>query len=89
MSRQRLHVQSARGRIIIKKEVRLGGKIKKLIRGRGFGFIATEDGEDVFFHRSAVRGIRFDTLKEGDKVKFDLGSGSKGPEAVDVSLVRG
>ena len=64
------------------------GKIKKIIRERGFGFITTEDGKEVFFHRSALQGIRFDTLKEGDKVKFDLERSHKGPRAVDVSLVR-
>ncbi|MBA7690798.1 hypothetical protein ES703_99330 [subsurface metagenome] len=64
------------------------GKIRRLIR-EGFGFITAEDGKDVFFHRSALRGISFDTLKEGDKVKFDLKRSHKGPQAVNVSLVRG
>ena len=64
------------------------GKIKKLIRDRGFGFIIAE-GKDVFFHTSALRGISFDTLKEGDKVKFDLQRGSKArPQAVNVSLIK-
>ncbi len=65
------------------------GKIRRLIRRKGFGFITAEDGKDVFFHRSALQGIRFDTLKEGDKVKFDLTRGLRGPQAVNVSLIRG
>jgi len=53
----------------------LEGKIKKIIRERGFGFITTEDGKEVFFHRSALQGIRFDTLKEGDKVSVIYSGG--------------
>jgi CspA family cold shock protein len=66
----------------------LEGKIKKLIRGRGFGFISS-GGKDIFFHCSALQGISFDTLKEGDRVKFDLERGDRGPQAVNVSLIRG
>ena len=62
----------------------LKGKIKKLIRERGFGFIAAEDGKEVFFHRSALAGEDFDALEEGTSVEFDLESGSKGPQGVNV-----
>ncbi len=48
------------------------GTIARLIRDRGYGFITTEDGKDVFFHRSALRGLRFDSLKEGQSVEFEL-----------------
>ena len=64
------------------------GKIKRLIRGRGFGFISAEDGTEVFFHRSALEGMNFDTLEEGDSVEFDLEKGYKGPRAVNVRVVR-
>ncbi len=60
------------------------GKIKRLIRERGFGFITPEDGDDVFFHRSALAGEDFDALEEGTSVEFDLESGTKGPRAVNV-----
>jgi len=66
----------------------LKGKIKRLIRGRGFGFISAEDGTEVFFHRSALEGMNFDTLEEGDSVEFDLEKGYKGPRAVNVRVVR-
>jgi CspA family cold shock protein len=49
------------------------GTIKKLVSARGFGFIAQDDGTEIFFHRSQVTGDRFDALKEGDKVTFEKG----------------
>ena len=60
------------------------GKIKRLIRERGFGFITTEDGEDVFFHRSALAGEDFDALEDGANVEFDLEKGPKGRRATNV-----
>jgi len=66
----------------------LEGKIRRLIRG-GFGFITAEDEEDVFFHRSRLRGISFDTLKEGDRVKFELERDYRGLRATNISLIRG
>ena len=65
------------------------GKIKRLIRGKGFGFITAQDGTNVFFHRSRLQRISFDTLKEGDRVKFDLERGVKGLRAVRVRPIRG
>jgi len=62
------------------------GRIKRLMRDRGYGFIATEDGKDIFFHRTALRGLRFDSLKEGQSVEFEVETGPKGPRAVDVRL---
>lgn len=60
------------------------GKIKKLIKERGFGFITAEDGKEIFFHRSAVEGENFDTLEEDTSVEFDLEEGPKGPRATNV-----
>jgi len=51
------------------------GTIKKLVTDRGFGFILPE-GEtrnDLFFHRSDVRGTEYESLREGDQVTFDEG----------------
>jgi len=62
----------------------LKGKIKRLIKERGFGFITTEDGKEVFFHRSALEGENFDALEEGAGVEFDLEEGPKGPRATNV-----
>jgi CspA family cold shock protein len=60
------------------------GTIKRLIRDRGFGFIRAEDGQEVFFHRSALQDLDFDGLHEGDKVEFELERGNKGLRAVRV-----
>lgn len=62
------------------------GKIKKLVQGKGFGFISS-GGNDVFFHRSALQGTSFDTLEEGGRVKFDLEKGLRGPKAVNIRLI--
>ena len=63
------------------------GKIKKLIRDRGFGFISAEEGKDIFFHRSDLDGIDFDALEEGNSVDFNLESGPKGPRAVNIKII--
>jgi CspA family cold shock protein len=59
------------------------GKIKRLT-DRGFGFIDTGDGNDMFFHMSAVEGTTFDQLHEGQRVSFNPGQGPKGPRAENV-----
>ena len=61
------------------------GNIKRLIRDRGFGFITTEDGKEVFFHRSALAEGDFDALEEGTSVEFNMETGPKGPRAANVS----
>ncbi len=62
------------------------GKISRLIRDRGFGFIAVEGGKDVFFHRSALAEGGFDALVEGTGVEFDLENEPKGPRAANVRV---
>jgi len=62
------------------------GRIRRLMRDRGYGFITTEDGKDIFFHQTALRGLRFDSLKEGQSVEFEVETGPKGPRAVEVRL---
>ena len=61
------------------------GKIKKLVTDKGFGFIEG-DRDDMFFHHSAVVGITFEELREGQTVEYDVGSGPKGPRAENVKL---
>ncbi len=65
------------------------GKIKSLVRRRGFGFITAEDGKEVFFHYSALVGKDFNTLEEGTNVVFDIEQGPKGPRAVGIILKKG
>ena len=62
------------------------GTIKKLTE-KGFGFIETSDGRDLFFHMSALQDVQFEDLKEGQSVEFDIGSGPKGERAENVRLV--
>jgi CspA family cold shock protein len=59
------------------------GTIKRLT-DKGFGFISNEAGNDFFFHNSAVEGVRFEDLREGQKVSFNEGRGPKGPRAENV-----
>ena len=67
--------------------VYLVGKIAKLIRNRGFGFISIEDQEDIFFHRSDVKVTDFKDLKKGNAVEFNMKKGPKGLRAVDIKKV--
>jgi CspA family cold shock protein len=61
------------------------GTIKRLT-DKGFGFIATGEGTEYFFHQSAVQGVRFDDLREGQRVSFTIGQGPKGPRAEGVRV---
>jgi cold shock protein len=60
------------------------GTVKWFNETKGYGFIAREKGSDVFVHYSAIRGNGFKTLKEGQRVEFELGQGPKGQQAVNV-----
>jgi cold shock protein len=61
------------------------GTIKR-ITDKGFGFIETTGGKDLFFHMSACEGVQFDALQPGQKVTFVEGQGPKGPRAESVRL---
>jgi len=65
------------------------GTIKRLITDRGFGFIQIEQGEDLFFHRSELQGVEYDSIREGQEVEFEVGQGRSGrPQAVKVRLAQ-
>ena len=60
------------------------GTVKWFNDSKGFGFITSEDGSDVFVHHTSIQGNGFKSLAEGDKVSFDIEKGPKGPKAVNV-----
>jgi CspA family cold shock protein len=59
------------------------GTIKRKV-ARGFGFISTANGTELFFHSSAVDGTTFEALQEGQRVSYTEGAGHKGPRAENV-----
>jgi len=60
------------------------GTIKKLIADKGFGFIESDRGGDLFFHHSEVEGTTIEQLQVGQMVSYEVGSGPKGPRAEKV-----
>ena len=63
------------------------GTIRRLITDRGFGFIQTDEGTDLFFHRSVLEEVDYSSLAEGQQVEFEIGQGRDGrPQAVKVKL---
>ena len=62
------------------------GTIKRLT-SKGFGFIDTGKGQDLFFHSSSVQDVSFEDLREGQKVSYTEGQSPKGPRAENVKLV--
>jgi CspA family cold shock protein len=63
------------------------GRIKKMVRDRGFGFIRGDDGKEVFFHRSGLNGADYDSLAEGDAVEYVIQEGPRGARAEHVRSV--
>jgi len=60
------------------------GKVKWFNPRKGYGFIATSDGRDIFVHYSSISGDGYKTLVEGDSVSFDIIDGDKGLRAENV-----
>jgi CspA family cold shock protein len=61
------------------------GKVKWFNPRKGYGFIATEDGRDIFVHYSSIKGDGYKTLAEGEPVTFEVVEGDKGLRAENVT----
>jgi len=66
---------------------KLQGTVKWFNAEKGFGFIESSEGGDVFVHFSAIQKEGFKTLEEGQKVEFDIVNGNRGPQASNVTIV--
>jgi CspA family cold shock protein len=62
----------------------LNGKVKWFNDAKGYGFIETTEGKDIFVHYSAIQKDGFKTLSEGQAVLFEIVEGAKGPQAANV-----
>ncbi len=66
----------------------MNGTVKWFNAEKGFGFITSEEGKDLFVHFSEIQKEGFKTLEEGEKVTFDVKEGQKGPQAANVVVVK-
>jgi CspA family cold shock protein len=69
---------------VTKGNVMTTGIISWLVKDRGFGFIKSSGGHELFFHRSQVRGVAFELLTQGQSTTFNVALGTKGFQAIDV-----
>ncbi|MGQ9472723.1 MAG: cold-shock protein [Candidatus Caldatribacteriaceae bacterium] len=63
------------------------GKVKWFSTTKGYGFIESDGGGDVFVHYTAIEGSGFKTLEQGQAVEFEIQQGAKGPQAVRVRKI--
>jgi CspA family cold shock protein len=63
------------------------GTVKWFNGDKGFGFITSDEGTDVFAHFSQINKEGFKTLEEGQKVSFDVVDGAKGPQAENITII--
>ena len=66
------------------------GRVKWFSESKGYGFVECQDedgGKDVFVHHSGIQGSGFKTLRENQRVEFEMIQGDKGPKAVNVRVI--
>ena len=64
------------------------GTVKWFSTSKGYGFVTRESGEDIFIHYSGIEGDGFRSLREGDKVEFEVEETDKGPQAGKVKTLQ-
>lgn len=64
------------------------GKIKRIVLEKGFGFIADDDGTEVFFHKTSLQGVDFSALINNQEVEFEVKKTPKGLSADSVTVVK-
>jgi CspA family cold shock protein len=67
------------------KEIYMKGTVKWFDSDKGYGFISSEEGKDIFVHFSAIQSEGYKSLQEGDQVEFDVNDGDRGPQAANVT----
>jgi cold shock protein len=70
-----------------KRRFKMQGKVKWFNAEKGFGFIESNEGGDIFVHFSAIQGEGFKTLEEGQEVEFDVVEGNRGLQAANVTRI--
>ena len=75
------HVRQQDQRTTPNPPVLAHGRVARFVAGEDFGFIDTEDGQEVYFHRNSVAGHAFDRLRVGDPVRLSITDGEKGLQA--------
>lgn len=63
------------------------GKVKWFDGSKGYGFITTEEGRDIFVHYTGINKEGFRSLEEGQNVEFEIGEGKRGEQAVNVTVI--
>ncbi len=79
----------ARNALAQETQIMPSGTVKWFNEVKGFGFLTTDDGTDIFVHYSSIQGEGFKTLTEGDKVDFEISDTPKGPQAMNVKRQAG
>jgi len=67
-----------------KEEIMARGKVKWFNAKKGYGFIATDEGKEIFVHYNEIQTDGFRTLEEGEDVEFEINTGPKGDHAIKV-----
>lgn len=63
------------------------GKVKWFNSEKGYGFITSDEGQDVFAHYSQIMKDGFKSLEEGERVSFEVVDGAKGPQASNIEVL--